>query len=99
MNRLYRGEQRNPEYAQMFAFKPYPAIFLNVLKMFSAYYVCCIYSNAFQNTFTMAANTMNPDQTASKEFQFYFIWSNFLDKLKKSRIYQFQYSEAFFYGK
>ena len=46
-------------------------ILLNALKKNSAYYVCCIYSNAFQNTFTMAANTMNPDQTASKEFQFY----------------------------
>ena len=34
--------------------------------MLSAYYICCIYSNALQNTFVMEANTMNPDQTAPK---------------------------------
>ena len=35
--------------------------------MLYAYYVCCINSNALQSTFTMESNTMNPDQTASKE--------------------------------
>ena len=40
----------------------YPANIF-ALKMSSAYYVCCIYSNALQNTFTMEENTMNPDQT------------------------------------
>ena len=34
--------------------------------MLSAYYVCCIYSNALKNIFAMVANTMNPDQTAPK---------------------------------
>ena len=39
---------------------PYPAtIFVVPVDV-----VCCIYSNAPQNTFTMEANTMNPDQTA-----------------------------------
>ena len=33
-------------------------------KMWSAYWVCCIYSYALQNTFTVEAYTMNPDQTA-----------------------------------
>ena len=37
-----------------------------VIKMSSAYFICCIYSNAHQKTFTMAANTMNVDQTAPK---------------------------------
>ena len=35
-----------------------------LIKM-SAYYTCCIYSNALQIIFIMNANTMNPDQTAS----------------------------------
>ena len=30
----------------------------------SAYYACCIYSNALQTYFIMEANTMIPDQTA-----------------------------------
>ena len=34
------------------------------LKMVSAYYICCIYLNSHQITFTMKANTMNSDQTA-----------------------------------
>ena len=42
---------------------PYAAISFP-LKMWSAYYICCMYSNALQNTFTMEANTMNPEQTA-----------------------------------
>ena len=42
---------------------PYPAKIF-VLKMLSAYCVCCIYSNALQNTITTEANTTNPDQTA-----------------------------------
>ena len=29
--------------------------------MLSAYNACCIYSNALQTTFIMAANRMNPD--------------------------------------
>ena len=37
-----------------------------VLKMSSAQYICCIYLDARQNTFTMEANTMNPDQTVPK---------------------------------
>ena len=37
--------------------------FYFAVKMFSAYYICCIYSNAFQNTLTMEANTMNLGQT------------------------------------
>ena len=36
----------------------------NLLKMLSAYHVCCIYSNDLQKTFTMKVNSMNPDQTA-----------------------------------
>ena len=34
-----------------------------VLKMWSAFYVCCIHSNALKAIFIMAATTMNPDQT------------------------------------
>ena len=34
--------------------------------MWSADYVCCIISNAPHDTFTIEANTMNPDQTAPK---------------------------------
>ena len=30
-------------------------------EMLSAFYVCCIHSDAFQNTFIMEANTMDPD--------------------------------------
>ena len=41
-----------------------PTIILFILKKSSAYYICCIYSNAFQNTFPLVANIMNPDQTA-----------------------------------
>ena len=37
------------------------------IKMMSAYYVCCIYSNTLQKTFTMAANGMNPDQLLLRE--------------------------------
>ena len=32
--------------------------------MLSTYYICCIFSKTLWNTFTMEANTMNPDQTA-----------------------------------
>ena len=35
----------------------------SVLKMLSAYYVCCIYSDALQISSFMRADTMNPDQT------------------------------------
>ena len=35
-----------------------------IQSMLSAYYVCWIYSNVPQNTFTTKANTMNPDQIA-----------------------------------
>ena len=35
-----------------------------VMKMLPTYYICCIYSNALKKTFTVEANTMNPDQTA-----------------------------------
>ena len=31
-------------------------------KMLSAYHVCCLFSNALQNTIAMEANPMNPDQ-------------------------------------
>ena len=33
-------------------------------KISSAYYICCIYSDALQYSFAMEANTMHPDQTA-----------------------------------
>ena len=36
------------------------------MKMLSAHFIFCIYSNALQKTFTIEANTMIPDQTASK---------------------------------
>ena len=32
--------------------------------MLSAHYVCCIYLNELQKTFTMEAKTVTPDQTA-----------------------------------
>ena len=35
-----------------------------VLKMLSAYHVCCIYSNAHQKVLTMKENTICPYQTA-----------------------------------
>ena len=35
-----------------------------VLKMSYAYYIWCIYPNALKKTFTVEANTINPDQTA-----------------------------------
>ena len=34
--------------------------------MLSAFYVCCIYSNAVQINFIMEANTLNADQTAKR---------------------------------
>ena len=37
-----------------------------VQKMLSAYYACCIFSNALQSNFIMEANTTNSDQTAPK---------------------------------
>ena len=43
---------------------PGPLGFLVVLKMLSAYYVCCICSNAIQINFIMEAKTLNPDQSA-----------------------------------
>ena len=36
------------------------------MKMLSAYYICCIYLTALQNNFIIDANTINPDQTATK---------------------------------
>ena len=36
----------------------------HVLKMSFAYYICCVYLNALESAIIMAANTMNPDQTA-----------------------------------
>ena len=39
-----------------------------VQKMSSAYYICCIYSNAFQTNFITEANNINPDQTAPKDY-------------------------------
>ena len=44
---------------------PYPANIF-VLKMLSAEYVCCIYSNAFYTILIMEANNMEPEQTAHK---------------------------------
>ena len=35
-----------------------------VMKMQSACYVCCIYSNALRKLFSVEAKNMNPDQTA-----------------------------------
>ena len=46
------------------AVNPYPANIFFFLKTSPAYYVCCIFLNAFQNTYIMEANPMNPDQTA-----------------------------------
>ena len=46
-------------------FNPYPANIF-VLKMVSAYYICCICSKAVRTNFIIEINTMNPDQTASK---------------------------------
>ena len=52
-------------YIMLYYINPYPVnMFLK--RMLSAYYFCCINSNALQNTFSMEANTMNPDQTALK---------------------------------
>ena len=34
------------------------------LKMLTAFYLCCIYSDTLQNIETMKANIMNNDQTA-----------------------------------
>ena len=31
---------------------------------FAQYYVCSIYSDAIQNSYTLEANTMNPDQSS-----------------------------------
>ena len=42
-------------------------VFFFVQEMLSAFYVCCIYSNALQTNFIMEANTMNLDQTAPKD--------------------------------
>ena len=52
-----------PNSYTLFFTKYYPANVF-VLKMKSADYVCCIHSNALQNT--MKANTMNPDYTTAK---------------------------------
>ena len=48
------------------AFKPIILPIIFVLKMLSAYHLYCVYSNALQNTLTIEANIMNPDQTAPK---------------------------------
>ena len=37
-----------------------------LVQQMSAYLVCCIYSYVLQDTFTLVANTMNPDQAAPK---------------------------------
>ena len=44
-------------------FNPYPVTIL-ILKMMSAFYVCCIYTSALQTRFFHESNNMNPDQTA-----------------------------------
>ena len=49
----------------LYYINPYSANIF-VKKILSAYYFCCVNSNALQNTFSMEANTMNPDQTAPK---------------------------------
>ena len=38
-----------------------------VSKMLSAYYICCIYSSAFQTNFITKPNTMNPQKEQKKE--------------------------------
>ena len=43
-------------------------MFFFYLKMLSAYYVCYIFSKALQNSLTMEANVMNPDQTAPQDY-------------------------------
>ena len=35
-----------------------------VLKMLSAFYICCVLYNILQNIVTKEANIINPDQTA-----------------------------------
>ena len=50
---------------------PFSRQYFFVLKMLSAYYICCIYLNALETTFIMEANTINPDQTAPRAD-----WSN-----------------------
>ena len=48
-------------------FNLFPTYFAG-LKMLSAYYDCCIYTSALQTRFFFVeANSMDPDQTASKE--------------------------------
>ena len=54
-------------YLEIIPLNHYQAIFFFVLKMSSAYYVCCIHSSAHQTRFFMKANAMNPDQTVPKE--------------------------------
>ena len=49
------------------AFNPIILPIFFVLKISSIFYVCCIYSNELQNTFTIEANILNPDQTAPKQ--------------------------------
>ena len=44
--------------SQMILIWTFVSIF--VLQIYFAYSVCCIYSNAFQNIYTMEENTMNP---------------------------------------
>ena len=46
---------------------PYPANNVFVLKMLSAFYICCIYLNALRQLLVIEANIMNPDQTAPLE--------------------------------
>ena len=48
------------------AFNPIILPIFFVLKMSSAYYLCCMYLNLLWNTLTIEANIMDPDQTAPK---------------------------------
>ena len=41
--------------------------FLKYYIMLSAYTICCIYSNALQNTFTKVKSTMDPDRTVLEQ--------------------------------
>ena len=47
----------------IFMLEMFVNIFL-ILKILSAYYACCNYSNTLQTSLIMETNAMNPDQTA-----------------------------------
>ena len=56
-----------------------------VLKMLSAFYVCCIYSNALQAYFIKEVKTMKPDQTAPFDLVSYCLQYRLPKKNKQMR--------------